>query len=171
MFSGQQPGCSRCEEPRREAATLPGVPAGSTFKSQNNQFQEPAAILPPMPPPQVTTTLHPHFTGLTPLPSMCSGSFSPNKLSETQLVCLPPLRRDYLRQKEDGRCLATAGHPRNATSVSTRPWTTRSLRLISEGTLLAPEGLLSQERESHEWGSEFEGHRPYPAPQDNGSFA
>lgn len=56
-------------------------------------------------------------------------------------------------------------------SVSTRPWTTRSLRPISEGTLLVPEGLLSQERESHEWGSEFEGHRAYPAPQDNGSFA
>lgn len=141
-------------------------------KSQNNQFQEPAAILSPTLPTQVTM-LHPHFTGPAPLPAICSGSFSPDKLSERQLVCLPPLRRDYLRQKEDGRCLATAGHLRNVMSVSL--WTWQSPRPSSEETLLAPEGLRIWERGSREWGSGILNPRgidwPHPPPLDIGSFA
>lgn len=38
-------------------------------------------------------------------------------------------------------------------AVSTRLWTMQSPRPSSEETLLDPEGLLSQERGDHEWGS------------------
>lgn len=43
---------------------------------------------------------------------------------------------------------SNCGHPRNSMSVCTRPWTMQSPRPSSEETLLAPEGLLSQERGS-----------------------
>lgn len=53
------PDVLREEEQGRKAAALPGIPAGPTTKSQNNQFQEPATILPP--------TLHPGHSAATPL--------------------------------------------------------------------------------------------------------
>lgn len=137
------------ERQRREAATLPGILAGLTPSHRTTSSRSQQQSSPQHPPPR-SLCCTPHFTGPAPLPAICSGSFSPNKLSERQLVCLPPLRRDYLRQKEDGRCLATAGHLRNVMSVSARLWTTQSPRPSSEETLLDPEGLLSQERGSHE---------------------